>query len=406
VISQYRGFFSVAGAGRLLWSSIVARLPLGMTGLAILLLIRDRTGSFGAAGVAVGALSLSSAAVSPLQGALVDRLGQLRVLVPCALGQAAVLVALVVGVRTNASTPVLVVLAALAGVSLPPVAACTRALWPELMPDPTLREAAFAIDATTQEIIFTVGPLLVAAAIGLGSPEAAVLVAAAITLGGTAAFASSPLSRAWRSRSRRRSRAGALASSGLRALLVSSVLAGFNGGAVAVGLPALAVHAGSRQSSGLLLAVWAFGSMAGGLWYGGRRWRLRVETRYWVFLVVMAASTAPLCAAAGVSDGLALAALSGIAWPAVFASQSMLIARIAPVGTTTEAFTWTNAAFVGGFASGSAVAGPLVDALGFRSSFVLATGTAVLAATVAVLMRRRIDEVPDSRDMLSSPEST
>ena len=56
----------------------------------------------------------------------------------------------------------------------------------------------------------------------------------------------------------------------LRALLGPIVADGRGLGAIEVGLPSLALHAGSRPASGLLLALWSVGSMAGGLWYGSR----------------------------------------------------------------------------------------------------------------------------------------
>ena len=101
MVSGYRAFLSIPGARRLLISAVVTRVPNGMLSLAILLLIRGRTGSFAVAGVAVGAFALANAAVAPIQGALVDRLGQPRVLGVCAVGQSALLVLLVAAAQAG-----------------------------------------------------------------------------------------------------------------------------------------------------------------------------------------------------------------------------------------------------------------------------------------------------------------
>jgi len=103
VIARYRALFSVPGFTRLLVSSVLARLPSGMFSLAILLLVRARSGSFLAAGVAVGAFALAGALAGPLLGALVDRVGQTRVLAPAALGQGALLVAMALAARAVAA---------------------------------------------------------------------------------------------------------------------------------------------------------------------------------------------------------------------------------------------------------------------------------------------------------------
>ncbi len=57
MIARYRALFSAPGVGRLLVSSMLGRLPAGMFSLAILLFVHGRTGSFLAAGLAVGAFS-------------------------------------------------------------------------------------------------------------------------------------------------------------------------------------------------------------------------------------------------------------------------------------------------------------------------------------------------------------
>ena len=103
MISQYRALFAVPGFARLLVSSILGRLPSGMFSLAVLLLVRQQTGSFLDAGLAVGVFTLTGAALSPLQGTLVDRLGQTRVLLPCAIAQAILLVVFMDVVRAGAS---------------------------------------------------------------------------------------------------------------------------------------------------------------------------------------------------------------------------------------------------------------------------------------------------------------
>ena len=398
MLSRYRAFLAVPGFPRLLISSVLGRMPLGMSSLAVLLLIREQTGSFAIAGLAVGAYTLGGAALAPVQGALIDRYGQPRVLWPCACGQGALLVAIVVAAREEAPEVVLVVLAALAGILLPPISACARALWREATPDPAGREAAYTLDAISQEFIWTLGPLLVAAAVAAFSPAAAVLLCAGITLGGTALFASSELSRRWRGTGSPRSRAGALASPGLRALLTTIALTGLGAGAVQVGLPALAVHVGSPAASGVLLALWSVGSLVGGLYYGARIWRLSVDARYRALLGLLALSTAPLIAASSLPAGVVLSLIAGIAYAPLLACQYALVGALAPRGTTTEAFTWSTAAFVGGISAGAALAGWLAETTGVGACFALGCLAAALAGVLAVVRRRRFELAGSSAD--------
>ena len=59
----------------------MARLPLSMTGLGIVLLVSLTSGSFGRAGLVAAVGTLTACRVAPLWGRAIDRVGQARVLV-------------------------------------------------------------------------------------------------------------------------------------------------------------------------------------------------------------------------------------------------------------------------------------------------------------------------------------
>ena len=392
VIARYRALFSAPGFGRLLASSILGRLPSGMFSLALLLFVRARTDSFLAAGIAVAAFSLAGAGIGPLLGALTDRVGQTRVLLPAACCQAVLLVALVAVAQAGAPVAVDVALAALAGSVQPPIAGCVRALWSHVARDDGALETAYALDATTQELIWTLGPLLVGSIAVVLSPAAAVLACAAITVCGTAFFAASkPAGEDSRAPAPKRSHAGALASPGLRAVLATVLLAGVVIGAVEVALPALAVQRGAGWSAGPLLALFSVGSMAGGLAYSARRWRGSAATRYAMLLAAMAAGVAPLIAVHALAAAYPLSVLAGLGVAPVLSCQFSLVGGLAPAGAATEAFTWHRGATIAGMAAGSTLGGSLIDAHGAGGAFALGCGGVAAACLLALLWRRRID---------------
>jgi MFS family permease len=391
VISRYRALFAVPGFTRLLVSSVLGRLPSGMFSLALLLFVHARTGSFLAAGVAVGAFSLAGAALGPLLGALVDRVGQTRVLLPAAGVQGVLLVTLVLTAQRGAATVTIVAVAALAGAVQPPIAGCIRALWSRLAADEQTLETAYALDATTQEVIWTLGPLLVGSTAALVSPAAAVLACAAIAVCGTAFFAASNLSSGWQASARERGGSGALTSPGLRALLATVLFSGVVIGAVEVGLPALAVARHARWSAGPLLALFSVGSMAGGLLYSAATWRRPIGLRYIALLSTMALGVAPLIAVHALSAAYPLSVLAGLALAPMLSCQFSLVGALAPTGTSTEAFTWHRGATIAGMAAGSTLGGSLIDAHGAAGAFALGCASVALACALAALWRQRID---------------
>jgi hypothetical protein len=139
----------------------------------------------------------------------------------------------------------------------------------EVFEDQAVLDTAYALESIFQETIWIAGPLIVALVIAVTSPEAAVAMLGVLCVAGTSLFLRSPLVRSSSTaRGAGHERSAALSSPELRALLGPVALTGVALGAVEVGLPSLALHAGSRPASGLLLAFWSVGSMAGGLWYG------------------------------------------------------------------------------------------------------------------------------------------
>src|SRR5579884_3524989 len=136
MVSRYREVLSLPGATRVFASALVARLPQGMSPLAVLLLVRGATHSYAAAGLAVGASAFATAACAPLLGRRVDAHGRGRVLGPLAAGQAVVYWLLVAAAQARAGAAVLVGLAALSGALLPPVAPVVRVLLREMFAEP------------------------------------------------------------------------------------------------------------------------------------------------------------------------------------------------------------------------------------------------------------------------------
>ena len=387
---RYRRFLALPGTRRLLVSSLAGRLPLGMTSLAVLLLVHQHTRSFATAGIAVGAYTLLSASTTPLQARLVDRIGGPPVLVGFAIVQVACLAGLVLAAQLGAPSGILVGLAGLAGAMTPPLSACLRVLWPRVAPTAAMLEAAYSLDATSQEAIWTFGPLLVAAAIALGSPAVAVLVCAVIIVGGTLWFSTAPATSEWRGTGSLDKRPTALRNPGLRVLIAATVLLGLGVGAIEVSLPGIAVHAGSRAGAGVLLGLWSIGSLLGGLVYGSRAWRRPLSTRYPALLGLICLSTVPLIFAGTLGAAIPLSLLAGIGFAPTLSCQYSLVGAVAVHGSATEAFAWTSTALVSGIAAGSAAAGPLVQAGAIGSAIALGCAATGLSALLTGVRRERL----------------
>jgi MFS family permease len=120
--------------------SVLARLPLGINALAIVLLMRHEGYAFGAAGAAAGAMAIGVGGSSPFIGRLIDRRGQREVLAPLAIAHALGLGVIVAVALAKAPVAAIVAAALVAGIAFPPIGSVMRPLWPRLLgdrPDPS-----------------------------------------------------------------------------------------------------------------------------------------------------------------------------------------------------------------------------------------------------------------------------
>ena len=377
-----------------LWvAASVARLPIGINGLAIVLSVRHATGSFGTAGAAAGAYALTLGIASPVQARLMDRHGP-RLVIPRFVAGNAVVMVLFVAALGHAPDWVLIVLAALAGLGLPPLSPVLRAMWPRLLGDDALVTSAFALDAAIVETVFIVGPLLVAGIGALAGARSALLVSAGLILIGSGMLVSSAPVRAWEPEIREgRNPFGPLTSPGVLTIVLATLPVGFGIGAMEIALPAFATEHGASGRSGLLIALWAAGSGIGALFYGGRAWRAGLEAR-WLAVSTLLGCTFFLPLAAPSIPALAPLLLPTGAFIApVLASGGQLIGQLAPPGMTAEAYAWGPTAIVVGAAGGSAVAGALVESSGWRAAVLAAAVTTLVGAAVGLARRRTLRPV-------------
>jgi MFS family permease len=377
----------------LLAASMLARLPFGMYALAVVLYMAQERGSFAVAGLVDGAIGIGAAIGSPLQSRVIDRHGHRRVLLPLAVLDVTATALLVALTEAGATTAALMACGLAGGFAIPNVGAALRALWPRLLEHrDDLVPTAFALDSVSIELLFTAGPLIAAAIIAVISPIAALALSAACTLTGVALFVAQPPSREWRpdAAAGTHGRLGALRSGGVRTLMFATVPIGFCFGAVEISMPAFAKEHGAAEWAGVLLAVWASASAAGGIAYGARRWRKPVAAVYLRLTALLPLGFLPALAAPSIV-GMALLILpAGLLIAPLGAAGNQLVGEVAPAGAITEAYTWPVTAMIAGFACGTAVGGSLVESTSWHACFVAASSAALLGAAIAYSQRRTL----------------
>jgi MFS family permease len=366
---SYRRLLAEPVLRRIAVADVCARVPQGMTSIA-LLLVAAQHAQMAVAALALAGYTLGAAVTAPVRGRLADRRGLFAVSVACGIGYVGALLGLLACSLASSPAGLLIAAAAVAGLLLPPLSPGVRSLW-SAHAQAGLRRAAFALDAALFDLSAITGPV-VASALATGiAPAAALGVVLVLTGTGVAAVGvrtgpaplaaagvPSPPADTGKGDAGSRSLLGPLRSAALRRLLVTAALLNAALSATEVALIAYARVHHAVWASGPLLAGLSAGSIAGSLLLGagagGPGGRPPGTSRLpWLLAcyalglcgLVAASAYAPLLAVAVPAAGLCL----GPALATLFSA--------APAGGGTETQAWINSIMNGGAAGGAALAG-------------------------------------------------
>ena len=370
--------------------AVLARMPIGTVTLALLLHVRALTGSFAAAGAAVGSYLAASAITAPLIGRFIDRHGPRIALLVTGIASPAALLVLWLAKPLGLTTPLLWIVAAFAGAFSPPISVLTRTMWRYRFADEAARRMAFALDGVLIEFTFTAGPALIALLLAIGSPTVAFGAAFVFMTLAVPTFIASPALRYWRHDPHaERHLLGPLTERRLIAVYATTFLLTVAFGLLEVGYPGFAAKVQRPPLAGILIAVNSVGSALGGLVYGAlnlatpRERQLRIA----IALLVLPLALQGAIATAGI---LAIVAfVAGLCIAPTFTIVTLLISSYAPARYATEAFTWSATCIVSGIGAGNALGGVLLER--YDPAIVFgASGAAALLATGCAFMLSRV----------------
>lgn len=384
MLTPYRDVLAHPGALRFSLAGLLARLPISMLTLGVVLLVSGTGRSYALAGAAAGAVNLGYVLAGPRLGRLVDRFGQAAVLRPAAGAQAVTVTALIVGGTRHAPGAVLVGLALLTGMSMPSIGGLVRARWSALLDAPTRLHTAFSFEAVLDEVIFVVGPIVATVlAVGVHPSAGLVAVLAVGPSGALALAAARDTEPAVEPRGPGPAVRPALASSGLAVVIGVFAALGALFGAVEVAVVAFTSAQGHRGAAGLVLAVYALGSMVAGVLFGALRRDSPARHGFVAGAIGIGASALAMPYAGSIPALTALVVVAGLSISPTLISGMTLVRELAPPTRLTEALAWATTALSVGLMLGAASAGWLSEHVGPADGFWAATASALLAAALA-----------------------
>ncbi|RIZ41470.1 MFS transporter [Pseudomonas putida] len=392
MFSTYRELFQAKGAKGFALAGLLARLPLPMTGIGIITMLSQITGSYGLAGAVAATFVLTYALMSPQISRLVDRHGQGRLL-PAAAGLSVLGILLLLACSYwRLADWTLFVGAALAGF-MPSMSAMVRARWTAIYRGKAQLKTAYSLETVLDEVTFIAGPPI---SVGLSVavlPQAGTLAAAVFLAIGVFALAvqvgTEPPVEADAATGQDSTSVFRLAD--VRLLTLLMVAMGLIVGTVDIVSVAFAEQMDMPAAASVVLSCYAIGSCVAGLVFGV----LKLDTPLHKLLLLgglaTAATTLPLLVVGNII-GLAIAVLvAGLFFAPTMIVAMSLVERIVPESKLTEGMTWLLAGLNVGVAGGAAASGQVVDVWGAQAGFnvALAAGAVVLLVALWGYQRMR-----------------
>lgn len=386
---SYAALLRLPSVGRLYLVAFVCRIPAAMVGVVLTLhVVTSLDRGYGQAGVVAGASTIGVAIGAPWRGRLVDRFGLRRAIAPSILVESAVWL-----LAPHLGYHALVVAAFVAGLFLVPVFSVARQSLSVLVPIAQQR-TAFALDSVLVELTFMLAPVVgVLLATQVSTTAALTVVGCATVGGGLLLVWANPPTRSSAAHADAKPAAAAprqkVVSPELVVLLVAAATASFVLIGTDVSLVASLNDAGRAGDVGWMIALWAGGSVVGGLVHGART----SSPPPLVLAGVLGLAIVP-AAFAPVPVWLAIAVfVSGLPCAPTLASINATLVRLAPEERRGEVMGWSGTMSTVGNAIGAPLCGWVIDrttpGAGFLTAGLVGAGVAVAGLVVQRAVRQR-----------------
>jgi MFS family permease len=389
--NPYAAVLRTPGALRFSAAGALARLPMSMVGIGAVLMVQGLYDSYAMAGRVAAVLGLAQAFLAPQIARWVDRRGQRTVLLPTLAVSAVGLGGLITAAVLGAPEWVLWPFAAIAGGSQGSYGSMVRARWNHALDDPRRLHTAYSLESSIDELVFIVGPVLATTlATAVAAPSALVLAGLATVVGGllfVAQRATEPPVVVPDAEVRHRP---VILIPGMPVMVLVFVAMGMIFGAMEVSTVAFAEELGSKGLSGVVLAVFALGSMLAGLAYGARQFTSPASRRF----VIGMATLGPGISLYFVANSLWMLAVvmfvAGLAIAPTIITGNGLVQDMVGKHQLTEALSWVGTSIGIGASLGASVAGARVDAAGADAGFLVAVSAAWFATLLTLAATRTL----------------
>jgi len=385
-MNLYVNLWKSPGLMRVVFAQLLARFPYGMMVLALVMHVQHVFHSYAVAGIAMGAETILSAISGPLLGRWVGRYGIHKIFVPTSLISISIFFLI-------AFTPFaewwVILLSGILGFAQPPTQSVARTVYPRII-KPELHSGIFALDATSQELIWIIGPVLATFAAAQISTEFAMVLMALIQAIGMLIFLGDKNVRSTVIEKTEKRIGHVMKNRQVLILIVlgSVLVASFAG----MEIPTVALL--DKSVSGIVVALFSIGSIIGGLTLGHRNHTKWAPSIF--FALALAGYSVSLF---NPTNPIWLSIcwfVGGVAVAPLLGTINAMISVITHDADALEAYGWLATGQLLGYAAAAVSVGFLIDNVSAASGLLVAIGFGLVGLCVSLMSVETMPKLPSA----------
>jgi len=376
MLSPYRNLFATPGGLAFSIPGLIARLPIAMTYLSVTFIVVHETGSYTLAGTISTGAALINAAFSPIWSRKADQLGQSKILRYTIPSYIIFGLLFIFTITHNAPTLIWISFIFMAEAFLPNIGGLVRRRWLHTLGEKEasrpLINTAYSFEALVDEIVFIIGPLVASAAAISIAPPAGMYFAFSFMSVGTGLYILQkkseppphPITKG-------EMRTAVLAIPHVQAVFLPYIFLGAFFMSTTLSTIAFADQQDAKSSTGLLLAIWSFGSAVAAVINGAIKWKISDGKKFIYLIVAMFfATTALLFSHTIFILGIVLF-VNGFGVAPILIAGYSIVEKSVSTAKVTETFAWILAGLQIGNAIPGPISGYMIDHYGADKSFIV-----------------------------------
>src|SRR6056300_959971 len=356
--STYKSLSNLKGAKNLIFFGYLGRAPYAMLQVGMVIFGNYKTGSYAIGGAMAAGFSISNALIQPVNGRLVDKLGQKKV-VSFLLGGFTIS-SLLITIGQFDIRAIYILLSVMLGITVPNIGAYTRRNW-KVITEEKDNQKVQAIESSIDELNFLVGPSVFATVSNYINPIVALYIAIISSVVGTLGVVFSKTIEVTSIEENNAKNNSIWISKNKLILLATLIFVGACLSSISVYVVAKEDLENIKNLTAFYYLINGSTALISALFYGYYFSNTKSLKNYNIVLIFLAISVSLFFFVNSTSLTLLVGFICGLGIGPIFLLANSYISNVTTNDILTEAYSWLASSVGLGLALGSSLFGYLID---------------------------------------------